>query len=499
MQGVSLRLRVAMVVAAAAVLCAVVMAVLGTRITRERIEHVASGASMDVAVMLVDDLEARGLTPARLLADAELRTPASEFLEQRLQQLNRSGASWNNAAILLPQGDRWLVLARADASHSDRQLRKPGETIAMLGGGSSQVPSLEHPTSGWFRTELNEWFGTAAPIRSADSGGSVEPAIGVVSMTMHIDDVHDFWAEVLHHVLLALGISVIAGLLLGWTSAGLIVRPIEAVRRFAGGLGRREYATRMREHGAPEIRRLQRDMNQLAEDLSQRDARLLRRMARMAETRDPRETHAHVMRVSGVSLELFDGWLERHPMDPQQASFAREVLESAAVLHDVGKVGVSDLVLRKPGKLDESEFASMKRHSILGAALLPGDDAYDVAAREVALRHHERWDGKGYPGKADLASAEGDICELLELPMPSTGLAGSDIPLFARIVSIADVYDALRSARAYKQPWPEEQVLETIRAEAGKAFDPELVEIFLARHDRVRAAWERHPEAAERA
>lgn len=487
-------MRVAAVVAAAAVVCAAVMAVLGTRITRERIGHVAAGSSMDVAVMLADDLEARSLTPARLMANAELRLPACEFLEQRLEQLNRSGASWNNASILVPQGDRWLVLARADASHSDRLVRKPGETIEIRGGRSYQVPSLEHPTSGWFRTELNQWFGTTVPIHSTEFGGSADSVVGVVSMTMHIDDVHDFWAEVLHQVLLALGIAVIAGLLLGWTSAGLIVRPIEEVRRFAGSLGRREYATRIREHGAPEIRGLQRDMNQLAEDLSQRDARLLKRMARMAETRDPKETGAHVLRVSSVSLELLEGWLGRHPTSPREAAFARETLESAAVLHDVGKVGVSDLILKKPGKLDDSEYAAMKRHSILGAALLPGDDAYDRAAREVALRHHERWDGKGYPGAADTESARGEITQLLEVSIPASGLAGTDIPLFARIVAIADVYDALRSRRAYKEPWTEAQVIETIRSESGRAFDPELVEIFLERQPQIRVAWSRHPD-----
>jgi HD-GYP domain-containing protein (c-di-GMP phosphodiesterase class II) len=220
-------------------------------------------------------------------------------------------------------------------------------------------------------------------------------------------------------------------------------------------------------------------------------------MARMAETRDPKETGAHVLRVSAVSLELFEGWLERHPMSPQQAAFARETLESAAVLHDVGKVGISDLVLKKPGKLDDAEYTAMKRHSVLGAALLPGDDAYDLAAREVALRHHERWDGKGYPGTADMAAAAGDINQLLELPIPPGGLRGTEIPLFARIVSIADVFDALSSRRAYKEPWPESKVLQTIQQESGKAFDPELVEIFVERFDRVKAAWASHPDAHE--
>ena len=136
----------------------------------------------------------------------------------------------------------------------------------------------------------------------------------------------------------------------------------------------------------------------------------------------------------------------------------------------------------------------MKRHTILGAALLPGSGAQDEAAREVALHHHERWDGSGYPGDEDWVSAAGDIEGLLQRPMTGRGLAGHDIPLFARIVAVADVFDALSSPRAYKEPWPEERVLSAIRADAGKAFDPELVEIFLERFDRIREIWRQHPD-----
>ncbi|MFM1830699.1 MAG: hypothetical protein RLZZ558_1039 [Planctomycetota bacterium] len=224
--------------------------------------------------------------------------------------------------------------------------------------------------------------------------------------------------------------------------------------------------------------------------------RLLERMIRMAETRDPRETGAHVRRVSGVSVELFDGWAERRAMREEDAQYARESLRAAAMLHDVGKVGVSDTILKKPGKLDHAEYTAMKRHTILGAALLPGSAGQDEAAREVALHHHERWDGSGYPGDVDWASAGGDIERLLQWPMTGRGLAGHDIPLFARIVAVADVFDALSSPRAYKDPWPEERVLATIREDAGKAFDPELVEIFMERFDRIREIWRQHPDNA---
>jgi HD-GYP domain-containing protein (c-di-GMP phosphodiesterase class II) len=216
----------------------------------------------------------------------------------------------------------------------------------------------------------------------------------------------------------------------------------------------------------------------------------------MAEMRDPKETGPHVKRVSGVSVEIFEGWLVRHPMGAQEAAVARETLRAAAVLHDVGKVAIEDAVLKKPGKLDEAEYDNMKHHSVIGGLVLAGDDDRDRAARDVALHHHERWDGKGYPGRADVAAAHGDLTLLRTLPLPAAGLAGTEIPLFARIVAIADVFDALSSRRAYKDPWPEQKVLQMIREESGKAFDPELVEIFIERFEQVKVAWARHPDQA---
>jgi response regulator RpfG family c-di-GMP phosphodiesterase len=487
LRGVSLRVRVAAVVALAAILCALVMGILGFRITRVRIGEVAGGASVDVVSMLAAELVAKGITPEAFQGDASMRGRAQEALLDAIVRLNEVGSVWTNATILEPEGDRWRILAIASVGGSEHRLHEAGDVIDIIAEDPKQSISVERPAAGWFTTDLNDWFGATVPL-----GGKG----GVVTMTMHTDEAAAYLRQVLETVLGALGASILLGLALGWWSAGLILRPLEAIRDFAARLGRREYASRMRLRGAPEIQRLLRDMNRLAEELGQRDVRLHERMARMAETRDPKETGQHVKRVSEISMELLEGWLLRHPMEPQQANFARETLQLAAVLHDVGKVGVSDAVLKKPGKLDEAEYDAMKHHSVLATAVLPGTDPYDVAAREVALRHHERWDGKGYPGKVDLSAAHDDIPRLLELPLSSAGLAGTEIPLFARIVSIADVYDALSSPRAYKEQWPEAKVVETIRADSGKAFDPELVEIFLERRDRIRAAWARHPEPA---
>ena len=213
---------------------------------------------------------------------------------------------------------------------------------------------------------------------------------------------------------------------------------------------------------------------------------------RMAESRDPSETGPHVKRVSATALEIFDGWAKRRGMRQEDSQFSRETLRMAAILHDVGKIGISDLILKKPGKLTQEEYEIMKHHSVLGVPHLPGDDSDD--ARDVAMHHHERWDGRGYPGEVSIENISSDDQSLLEMQLPSIGMKGDDIPLFARIVAIADVFDALSSHRAYKEAWAPERVEQEMRKESGKAFDPELIEIFFERLDRIRAARARHPD-----
>ena len=214
---------------------------------------------------------------------------------------------------------------------------------------------------------------------------------------------------------------------------------------------------------------------------------LVMRMIAMAEVRDPTETGAHVQRVSGYSKILYEGWARRHDVPEREFETSLDRLSTAAMLHDVGKVGIPDAILKKPGKLDDREFAVMQRHTVIGARLFQGlRTDFDEVAREVALHHHERWDGGGYPGPLEI---EADLGEAVE-PV-RRGLAGTDIPLFARIVGLADVFDALSSRRSYKEPWSEEQVVQTLRDEAGRHFDPELVDIALEHLDRLREVRDR--------
>jgi HD-GYP domain-containing protein (c-di-GMP phosphodiesterase class II) len=216
---------------------------------------------------------------------------------------------------------------------------------------------------------------------------------------------------------------------------------------------------------------------------------IILRMIRMAELRDPEETGTHVNRVAAYSVEIYERWAANRGLAAKEIENGRDILRLAAMLHDVGKVGVSDLILKKPGRLTAEEYERMKEHVLVGARLFSDRTSeFDEAAAEVALNHHERWDGTGYPGPVNVLTGA-------NTGNPGTsGKKGTEIPLFGRIVAIADVFDALSSRRSYKAPLEEREVIETLRKGSGTHFDPELIEIFLACMDSIRAIQMRYPE-----
>jgi len=222
---------------------------------------------------------------------------------------------------------------------------------------------------------------------------------------------------------------------------------------------------------------------------------MILRMIRMAEMRDPKETGAHVNRVAGFSLEIYEQWAKRRGIDRKEIDKTRDMLHMGAMLHDVGKVATSDLILKKPSPLSFEEYEIMKRHTIHGARLFSNlQSDYDEAAAIVALNHHEKWDGSGYPGHVDPMTGK----PLTGHEPPSggqmPGKKGEEIPIFGRIVAIADVFDALSSKRSYKEPWDEARSIEIISQGAGSHFDPELVEIFLNQLAFIRAIQARYTE-----
>ena len=221
---------------------------------------------------------------------------------------------------------------------------------------------------------------------------------------------------------------------------------------------------------------------------------ILLRMIQMAEMRDPKETGAHVNRVGGYAVELYERWARRRNLSQKEVDQCRDILRMAAMLHDVGKIAISDLILKKPGRLDEAEFTTMKQHTVLGARLFSERQSdFDEAAAQVALNHHERWDGNGYPGHVDVETGKAQKGYAHSDGHPK-GKQGEQIPLYGRIVALADVFDALTSARVYKEAWDESRVLETIESESGRHFDPELVEIFFESLDFLRAIQRRYQD-----
>jgi putative two-component system response regulator len=197
------------------------------------------------------------------------------------------------------------------------------------------------------------------------------------------------------------------------------------------------------------------EVRQATAEIRERERETVIRLSRAAEHRDP-ETGAHILRMAHYS-ELIARALGLSASDC-------ELLLEAAPMHDLGKVGIADNILLKPGQLTPDEFEVMKQHPVIGYKILKGSASRVLqAGADIALGHHEKFDGSGYP----------------------SGLSGDAIPIFSRIVAVADVFDALTSKRPYKPAWPLERAREHIQTHAGSHFDPVCVAVFFANWERV--------------
>lgn len=203
-------------------------------------------------------------------------------------------------------------------------------------------------------------------------------------------------------------------------------------------------------------------------------------LARLAESRDT-ETGMHLERMRRYVRELaleFQSWPK---YKTRIGDGFIEQLYHSSPLHDIGKVGIPDKILLKPGKLTPQEFEIMKTHSTIGGETLKaadeeaGSDSFLAMGRDIAYYHHEKWDGSGYP----------------------EGRAGENIPLVARIVALGDVYDALRSKRPYKEPMPHSKARSIILEDRGRYFDPDVVDAFIARENEVLAIAEEFQDESE--
>lgn len=194
---------------------------------------------------------------------------------------------------------------------------------------------------------------------------------------------------------------------------------------------------------------LEEKVRERTKEVRENQLKIVQRLGRAGEFRD-NETGAHVLRMSKSCqlLALAAGLDEQH---------AEQIL-FASPMHDVGKIGIPDHILLKPGKLTFDEFEIMKTHTDIGGEII-GDHTSELLtlARQIALCHHEKWDGSGYP----------------------LGTSGEDIPIESRIAAICDVFDALTSERPYKDAWPLEKAINLITEQSGKQFDPQLITVFL--------------------
>jgi len=188
------------------------------------------------------------------------------------------------------------------------------------------------------------------------------------------------------------------------------------------------------------------------------------RLISASEERD-NETGAHVRRIGLFAAELARllGW------SPEEV----DTIRAAAPMHDLGKVGVPDAILQKPGPLTDEEWVIMRTHTTMGARILKGSKVHFIQmAARIAACHHEKWNGLGYP----------------------SGLRGEAIPLEARITGLVDVYDALSHRRYYKEAWPEEKVVALLLEGRGTHFDPQILDLFMANFDAMRAILEANPD-----
>ena len=359
--------------------------------------------------------------------------------------------------------------------------------------GHSIEPIISNDKYGWLLTVYKPIFN--------EKGDCVCYAAADISMGLLTNNTIQFLAKV---VSLSLGFIILvltAGL---WLAEYNIILPVNSIAyaasRFAytSDQDRSKSVERIRRldiHTGDEIENLYlalekttedsmqyiADIQQQGETISKMQNGLIMVLADMVESRD-QCTGDHVRKTAAYAKIILDELhKEGQYTDDMTESFMQDVVNSAP-LHDIGKIQISDVLLNKPGKLTDEEFLEMQKHTTAGgdiiahAIALVSDAGYLAEAKNLASYHHERWDGKGYP----------------------SGLIGDEIPLSARIMAVADVFDALVSRRSYKAPFTFEKAMDIIREESGTHFDPVVAEAFLNAEDQVRQVAEEFTELYER-
>ncbi len=362
--------------------------------------------------------------------------------------------------------------------------------IPALLAGQPIDPIISNDTYGWLLSIYHPLY---------NSAGECVAYVDVdITMDSIVADSYAFLARVI--ILFAAFFILVCALVI-WLAEYCIIMPINTIARVAGNFAFRseeerehnvEYLRELNIHTGDEVENLYVAVTKNAEDTmdyiaeSAKQAATIERMqdnlimvmADLVESRD-QHTGDHVRKTAAYTKITMEE-MRREGMYPDMLTdeFCENVVKSAP-LHDVGKIAISDAILNKPGRLTDEEFEIMKGHTLAGKAILEdavgamADPGYLEEAQRLAAHHHEKWNGMGYP----------------------SGLAGEDIPLSARIMAVADVFDALVSKRSYKDGMPIEKALDIIRKDAGSHFDPLVAQAFINAADKARVIAEQHGDA----
>jgi putative nucleotidyltransferase with HDIG domain len=286
-------------------------------------------------------------------------------------------------------------------------------------------------------------------------------SIGYLAVALRADELEASVGQIRLLMVLIFAVAALMTLLFGRLVAQRITRPLEHLVRSTAAVSSGNLSHRAPVETNDEIGSLAESFNAMAASLQQKTDELeesyfasMESLARAIDARDP-YTFGHSTRVAGISLQLAQA-MELNAED-------QRTLRRAALLHDIGKIGVEDRILRKPGPLTDEDWAAMKQHPLIGHKMLSGLSFLKPSLVGI-LHHHERWDGKGFPA----------------------GLAGGAIPTYIRILSLADTLDAMTSDRPYRTGLAFEQALAEIQKGAGTQFDPAAVEALMKRASEVR-------------
>ncbi len=395
-------------------------------------------------------------------------------LDDQAEYRNAVEQSFRSYAFSLLRGEIELIAVYDDRGDPVMRIRLAVPVSDSSAGGTVSGPvSL---SAGWFTSEL---FG--------------EPRVGVAFMlepfgwTVAVTELSEtFFSDIQNiqqtHLVILVAAAVVMTVFLS-VFIGHVTRPVERLTVTIGRITEtNDLAQRARIESADEIGILAKTFNTMIETLQrnyrqveatslsekqsrqlavEREIETLYLLGRVSDFRDER-TGEHLKRIGNLSA-LFSKLLGQ---DEDQQRHMRY----SSPLHDIGKIGIPDSILRKRGPLTAEEYETMKRHTILGYELLKdARSSFLVEGASIALTHHEKWDGTGYPNR----------------------LAGESIPLSGRIVSVVDVFDALTSKRPYKDAWSPDRAIEHIASERGKHFDPDLVDLFMAHYPEFLALLER--------